>query len=106
MAARTLKLILLIAFLASAPAWANTARHSNVPARGQTMKQVQGRFGRPQRKHSPVGNPPITRWDYPDFVVVFEYNIVQDTVLPATPPPIYHRSALRRVPAQSASKLQ
>lgn len=100
---RILELALLIGFLASFPAWAVSAHQPKVPARGLTMKQVQARFGHPRHRHPPVGHPPITRWDYPGFVVVFEYNIVQHTVIPDAPPPVYHRSFLRRVPAENAS---
>ena len=28
-----------------------------------------------------VGNPPITRWEYPSFVVFFENNIVLHSVV-------------------------
>lgn len=41
------------------------------PARGLSMAQVEARFGAPQSKHPAVDNPPITRWDYPQFTVYF-----------------------------------
>jgi hypothetical protein len=46
------------------------------PARGMTMERVEARFGQPTDKHAAVGDPPITRWDYPGFVVYFEYQHV------------------------------
>jgi hypothetical protein len=46
------------------------------PARGTTMARVESRFGTPSAKGTPVGEPPITRWDYPAFVVYFEYDHV------------------------------
>jgi len=51
-----------------------TLRESSVdrPKRGVTMSQVEARFGAPVEKHATVGNPPITRWDYPGFAVFFE----------------------------------
>lgn len=42
------------------------------PERGMTMQQVEARFGTPVQRRSAVGNPPITRWEYSDFVVYFE----------------------------------
>lgn len=49
-------------------------RESNVerPGRGMTMSAVESRFGAPAAKHATVGQPPITRWDYPGFAVFFE----------------------------------
>lgn len=51
------------------------------PARGSSMKAVEARFGAPTSKHAAVGNPPITRWDYPGFSVFFEYDHVVHTVV-------------------------
>ena len=42
------------------------------PARGMTMDQVATQFGAPISKTPAVGNPPISRWEYPGFVVYFE----------------------------------
>jgi len=63
-----------------------------LPARGNSMDQVQARFGAPTQKFPPVGgpnlkrNPPITRWSYPTFNVYFENSHVVDAVLiKATP---------------------
>lgn len=42
------------------------------PERGATMSAVESRFGAPAAKHPTVGQPPITRWDYPNFAVFFE----------------------------------
>jgi hypothetical protein len=46
------------------------------PRRGMTMKTVEARFGAPVTRHDAVGKPPITRWDYPDYSVFFEYQHV------------------------------
>lgn len=46
------------------------------PARAMTMQQVREEFGSPQQVLGPVGNPPITRWVYDDFVVTFESEYV------------------------------
>jgi len=53
------------------------------PTRGMTMGSVEARWGAPSSRGSAVGNPPITRWDYPGFAVVFEYDHVVHAV--ATP---------------------
>jgi hypothetical protein len=42
------------------------------PARGLTMDKVEAKFGAPSRREAAVGEPPITRWEYPGFVVYFE----------------------------------
>jgi hypothetical protein len=46
------------------------------PVRGTSMDQVEAMFGPPSNRHAAVGDPPITRWDYPGFVVYFEYQYV------------------------------
>lgn len=47
-----------------------------LPTRGMTMAQVEQSHGAPNARRAPVGNPPITRWEYSDFVVYFEYRHV------------------------------
>jgi hypothetical protein len=42
------------------------------PNRGATMKSVEDKFGQPSQRRATVGQPPITRWDYPGFSVFFE----------------------------------
>ncbi|MES9853436.1 MAG: hypothetical protein ABW170_16590 [Candidatus Thiodiazotropha sp. L084R] len=51
------------------------------PTRSMTMDQVNQRFGQPSAAHPSVGDPPITRWDYPSYSVFFEYNHVLTSVL-------------------------
>jgi hypothetical protein len=51
-----------------------------MPARGTDMGAVEKHFGAPQAKHAAVGQPPITRWDYPGFSVYFEYQHVVHSV--------------------------
>lgn len=57
-----------------------------LPARGMSMTQIETRFGAPSEKYAAVGQPPITRWVYPSFVVFFEYSHVVHAVAvrPAT----------------------
>lgn len=52
----------------------------DVPARGLTMEQVENRYGKPESIDPAVGEPPITRWDYPDYAVYFEHNFVIQSV--------------------------
>ena len=56
-----------------------------LPARGQTMQQVEARFGAPQERLQPRGGqkqqwPTINRWVYPAFTVYFEKQRVIDVV--------------------------
>ena len=56
------------------------------PKRGLTMDQVEKQFGAPATRHPAVGGssqqqPPITRWDYSGFTVVFERDRVIDAVV-------------------------
>jgi hypothetical protein len=51
------------------------------PRRGSTMSDVEKHFGAPTEKHPTVGQPPITRWDYNGFAVVFEHDRVVDSVV-------------------------
>jgi hypothetical protein len=46
------------------------------PSRGVTKARVEADYGEPQTRHAAVGEPPISRWDYPGFVVFFEYDRV------------------------------
>ncbi len=46
------------------------------PTRGMTQASVESRYGSPVEIKAPVGDPPITRWEYQDFVVFFEYDKV------------------------------
>ena len=46
------------------------------PTRGMSQVSVESKYGAPSTVRAPVGDPPITRWDYPDFVVYFEYDKV------------------------------
>jgi hypothetical protein len=55
------------------------------PKRGSTMSEVEKQFGAPVTRHATVGGgsaqqPPITRWDYNGFSVIFERDRVIDTV--------------------------
>ncbi|MEM6640251.1 MAG: hypothetical protein AAF610_10140 [Pseudomonadota bacterium] len=49
---------------------------ASVPTRGMSMAQVEKSFGSPVARRSAVGDPPITRWEYGEFIVYFEYKHV------------------------------
>lgn len=57
---------------------AKAAQQVKVPARWLTMAEVESMFGAPTNKSQPVGNPPITSWEYPNFYVYFEGDKVLD----------------------------
>ena len=56
-----------------------------LPARGQSMSQVEAKFGAPADRMDPRGGqkrqwPTINRWAYPAFTVYFEKSRVIDAV--------------------------
>ena len=53
----------------------------DLPKNGQTMQAIESRFGAPRERHDAVGEPPITRWDYSEYSVYFEYDRVLFSVL-------------------------
>lgn len=55
-------------------------RNMDLPRHGLTMDAVESRYGRPDNRISPVGDPPITRWVYPGFTVYFEHRHVINAV--------------------------
>jgi hypothetical protein len=85
------RILLLAAALACGIAGAETVAVDNgiavkesdlaTPARGMTMDQVASKFGDPATKIPAVGNPPISRWEYPGFVVYFEREHVIHSVV-------------------------
>ena len=51
-----------------------------------SMESVEAKYGAPARRVPAVGGgtaaqPPITRWEYPGFIVYFEHNHVVHTVV-------------------------
>lgn len=59
---------------------AATEASSSRPARGMSMERVEATFGAPATRVPAVGEPPITRWEYPGFTVYFEHQLVIHTV--------------------------
>lgn len=62
------------------PETASAPTAMSTPARGMSMAQVEARYGAPTQRYAAVGQPPITRWVYPSFVVYFEYSHVVHAV--------------------------
>jgi hypothetical protein len=52
------------------------------PTQGMSMADVEQQFGTPEEKFAAVGEPPITRWQYAEFVVYFEHGTVLHAVVP------------------------
>ena len=84
-----IRLVFLLALLQPLPTLADSLRvpvgqqgdaSIAVPRQGDTQQQVQQHFGEPDKQHPAVGQPPITRWDYPSFSVYFERGRVIDSV--------------------------
>ncbi|MFD1217756.1 hypothetical protein [Microbulbifer celer] len=48
--------------------------------RGKKQEEVSVELGEPLGIQGPVGEPAITRWEYADFYVYFEYDRVLHTV--------------------------
>ena len=80
-----------VALTLSSPAFADELKvpapggSADKPASGMSMESVEAKYGAPSRRVPAVGGataaqPPITRWEYPGFVVYFEHNKVVHTV--------------------------
>ncbi|QLC74515.1 phosphodiesterase [Pseudomonas sp. LPB0260] len=83
------RLLALLALLLPLSAQAETleiplgqqgASSIDLPQRGASQRSVLERFGLADEEHAPVGKPPITRWDYREFSVYFEYDHVINSV--------------------------
>ena len=60
----------------------HSASATSGPQRGMTMDQIMQNWGEPQQRLGPVGEPPISHWVYPGFVVYFESNYALHSVVP------------------------
>lgn len=69
------------------------AQHIAKPQMGLSMEQVEAKFGDPRKRNPAKGEPPITRWEYEQFVVYFESNTVIHSVI-------------RHKPTQNTDQLQ
>ena len=55
---------------------ASKFEQGNKPKRGTTQARVEADFGQPNSRKGAVGDPPISSWEYENFVVYFEYDRV------------------------------
>jgi hypothetical protein len=62
------------------PGHVPASQKQTMPRRGARMEDVLSRFGEPDERHGPVGDPPITEWVYGSFRVYFEHEIVLHAV--------------------------
>jgi hypothetical protein len=74
-----------------------------LPAKGTSMGDVKKKYGEPRDRKPAVGgdtpkHPPITRWDYDSFIVIFEKDRVIDAVVPGAPPKLRNTSGLMPAP--------
>lgn len=53
----------------------------DLPANGVSKADVERRYGSPAERRAAVGDPPISRWDYDNWSVYFEHDLVLYTVL-------------------------
>jgi len=60
---------------------ASAGSNNGHPSRGMTQASVESKYGSPVATDAAVGDPPITRWEYADFVVFFEYDKVIHAVV-------------------------
>ena len=57
------------------------AEKMDLPKNGQNKATVEAKFGAPLDKKPAVGEPPISSWQYKEYSVYFEYDLVLFTVL-------------------------
>lgn len=90
---KTTSILVLVSVpvLASAPVLAEAVKvpvgsqaadkkSSPSPARGSSQAQVKLKYGEPVAERGPVGQPPISAWEYEHYVVYFEYDKVLHSV--------------------------
>ena len=53
----------------------------DLPRNGETKSSIETKFGAPDSRQQAVGDPPISRWDYEQYSVYFEYDRVLFSVL-------------------------
>jgi len=59
------------------------SQRMQLPANGENKADVESEYGIPAKRHASVGDPPISRWDYDNYSVYFEYDLVLFSVLHA-----------------------
>ena len=51
------------------------------PDRGMTTAQVESQYGKPVKKYTAIGEPPISKWTYSNITVYFEHDHVVHAVV-------------------------
>lgn len=51
------------------------------PTTGASKAQVKSQFGEPQKENAAKGKPPISNWEYAEFIVYFENDHVIHSVV-------------------------
>lgn len=59
--------------------------HIDKPRRGQSKTLVKEQYGEPVQRFAARGQPPISRWEYPGFIVYFEHGHVIHSVIKHLP---------------------
>lgn len=59
----------------------STSQTLSTPVTGMSMTTVENRYGAPAKRSAATGQPPITRWEYEQFVVYFEDDKVIHSVV-------------------------
>jgi hypothetical protein len=83
---KAITVLVLMAASAATSAFADTLTidapeaAANQPSRGETQQAVESRLGTPSSKRGPVGEPPISTWEYDPYLVYFEHDRVIHTV--------------------------
>jgi len=96
---KTLTIAALVALLAASTASAEVIRIPvgqqaaekqvlATPQRGTSKSEVRRRFGEPLRETPAVGAPPISSWEYENYRVYFERDLVLHSVLKGTATPV------------------
>jgi hypothetical protein len=71
--------VLLLEAIEAAPP--NSGSGVMRPSSGASMTNVKAKYGEPETVKGAVGEPPITRWVYPDYTVYFEHQNVVEVVV-------------------------
>ncbi len=85
------------------PVGSQQGAHVNMPGKGVSMSQVISRYGEPDHKSGPVGQPPISTWEYPTFTVYFEHQHTIHSVVKHVPAPSTAPAAPVEAPSAEAS---
>ena len=84
-----LRIVALLIVFSASIASADTLQMSGIsadgdgvrPTRGMSQDTVTSQYGEPSEKQAAVGEPPISRWVYDDFIVYFEFDRVIHAVI-------------------------